>query len=484
MASRVVFDVIFLLVLGMHQAFGQDVVEACATSGCVEPNSLQDETSLLQKAPAVVTKRGATAGEATPPASVVSIPLQKQYVPVSKEGKVIAYKTAYFGELSAGTPKQPFTVVFDTGSGHVVLPKSSCRSEACSKHRNYHRQDSSNAMDIDYNGKPLNPDATERDSVVVSYGTGKVTGEFVQDVVCLGPLDSGCVNLRVVLATEMSDDPFNSFAFDGIMGLGLDSLRLDPKFSMFGEMIAQNPGMLPQFSFFLSRHEDGESRISFGGVDKERATTDVAWTPVAMAELGYWQVQIKQVRIGNTILDDCAQGDCRAILDTGTSLLGVPKQSTREMHRLLARPVPSQVSDPNDIDCRQVPGLTIDFDLGDTVISIPVEDYSRPAPINMTTADGGSSLICRSLLLPIDMKAPVGPKIFIWGEPVLRRYMTVYDLDKKQIGFSLARQTLLPSGKASSSIGAPPEGSLLAGAPLAGASTSRTPPSSPQVTTV
>merc|ERR1719375_1660211 len=188
-----------------------------------------------------------------------------------------------------------------------------------------------------------------------------------------------------------------------------------------------------------------------------------------MSELGYWQVQIKQIRIGDSVLEDCAEGDCRAVLDTGTSLLGVPKIAARNMHRLLARPAPTD-KDPTEIDCRQVPGHSIDFDLGDAVMSIPVEDYSRPAPINMTTANNGSSLICRSLLLPVDMKAPLGPKIFILGEPVLRRYLTVYDLEQKRIGFSLARQPPPPAAPlASSTIGAPPEGSLLAGAPLPGA---------------
>merc|ERR1719152_562414 len=82
-------------------------------------------------------------------------------------------------------------------------------------------------------------------------------------------------------------------------------------------------------------------------------------------------------------------------------------------------------------------------------------------------------LMCRSLLLPIDMKAPIGPKMFVWGEPVLRRYLTVYDLAQKRIGFSLARQPEQPSGGPLRSIGAPPEGSLLAGAPLPGAVGSR-----------
>merc|ERR1719217_1178113 len=131
-----------------------------------------------------------------------TVPLQKQYVPVMKGNKTIAYKTAYFGEIQAGTPSQTFTVVFDTGSGHVILPRTSCRSEACAKHRRYDRSSSSSAVDIKYDGSVLSANDKERDQVVVSFGTGKVTGEFVQDVICVGGDSADCVNLRVVLATE------------------------------------------------------------------------------------------------------------------------------------------------------------------------------------------------------------------------------------------------------------------------------------------
>jgi len=405
-----------------------------------------------------------------------SIPLQKQYVPVVKGNKTIAYKTAYFGEIQVGTPAQTFTVVFDTGSGHIVLPRASCTSEACLKHRTYNRADSSSAVDIKYDGSLIDANEKERDQVVISYGTGKVTGEFIEDVVCVGGLGGKCATVRAVVASEMTPDPFSHFAFDGVMGLGLDALRLNPKFSFYGEMVSQN-AMLPQFSVFLSRQEDGESMITFGGIDKQRVSSDIKWTPVALSELGYWLVQIKEVRIGETVLEDCADGTCRAILDTGTSLLGVPRQTARSMHRLLARPVSSEGKDVSDIDCRQVPGLPIDFYLGDgTVVSLPVEDYSRPAPLNMTTPNNGSSLVCRSLLLPTDMPAPVGPKVFIWGEPVLRRYLTVYDLAEKRVGFAVARQTAQLASQAPS-VGAPPQGSLLAGAPLPGAGGPRAPDS-------
>merc|ERR1719277_2487542 len=117
-------------------------------------------------------------------------------------------------------------------------------------------------------------------------------------------------------------------------------------------MMKQYPSMSPQFAVFLARHDGGDSVISFGGVDASRATSDIAWSPVAMPELGYWQVQIKSIRIDDMVLEDCQDGSCRTILDAGTSLFGVPRDMTKTLHRHLARPVPeSFAGDAEDIDC-------------------------------------------------------------------------------------------------------------------------------------
>lgn len=410
--------------------------------------------------------------------AVYSIPLHKQYVPVQKDGKTVAYKTAYFGEVYLGSPvPQAFTVVFDTGSGHLILPSTSCPSPSCTKHRRYNRTASSSAVDIEYDGSLLSPDATERDQVSIAFGTGEVLGEFVKEVVCLGQVpDAGeittgpnCVDLRVVLASKMTEDPFSHFDFDGVLGLGLTALTLSPEFSLFGQLVAQHEEMQPLFAVFLARHEGYESMISFGGYEEKYAETDIHWAPVTMSELGYWVVQLTNVRVGDQVLEDCSDGSCRAILDTGTSLLGVPKQAVRGLHRMLARPVPEEHTADPAIDCRRLPGSLLSFELGETVVSLQPEDYSRPAPFNMTIPNQDKwRLVCRSLLLPVDMAAPLGPKVFIWGEPFLRRYYTIYDFANKRIGFSLARQ---PSDrKATGSLRATtssPIGSLLAGAPLA-----------------
>merc|ERR1719149_286539 len=51
---------------------------------------------------------------------------------------IVSQKSVYFGSVSIGFPSaQNFTVVFDTGSAHLVLPSVQCVSEACLAPRRY-----------------------------------------------------------------------------------------------------------------------------------------------------------------------------------------------------------------------------------------------------------------------------------------------------------------------------------------------------------
>lgn len=387
----------------------------------------------------------------------VSLPLHKQYVPIVRNGTVVAQKTAYYGEVQLGNPRQTFTVVYDTGSGHLILPSSTCRSETCAKHRRFNRSASSTAVDIEHTGRPIPLTAKTRDQVAITFGTGKVVGEFIEDKACLGPDDSFCVDLRVVMANEMTDEPFGLFDFDGVLGLGLKALTLSPEFSFFGQMALQHPEMQPRFGVYLAHNETGgESMITFGGYEPSKTTSELRWEPIISEELGYWQVQISSVWIGDVELSDCSKGDCKAIVDTGTSLMGVPKIAAAPMHKQLTRPVPEETllaaaEDQTKIDCRSVHAPTIRFNMANGLtLELDAADYSRPSPFNMTVpsnqsdpdAEPTKKLFCRALLLPVDMKALLGPKVFIWGEPVLRKYYTVYDWGEKKIGFANALQAV------------------------------------------
>lgn len=429
----------------------------------------------------------------------VVIPLHRQRVPVRSDADTISYKSVYFGEISVGAPaKQHFSVVFDTGSGHVIVPSSMCTSETCRIHRRYDRQASRHAVDVDYDGTRVLPGAP-RDQITVAFGTGEVTGQFVSDRLCLGgpaaeerlgdasdalpvqeaalaqrrlaanasgadlPSEDNCVELRVVMATEMTHEPFHAFAFDGVLGLGLVGLALAPEFSFFGMMIAQGRVHEPSFGVFLADSDDEVSELCFGGHSPDKVRGQLTWAPVASPELGYWQVNIRAIRVGNRTLDFCADGTCRAVVDTGTSLLAVPRAFSEELQSELEGPLrdPPVLSADSEVDCRRAEGARLHFDIDGSTLTLGPGDYARPAMklqeeaedssegSASDTSDGhadASSITepqskCQPTLMAIDLPEPLGPKLFIMGEPVLRKYYTVYDWQEKRVGFGLAIHT-------------------------------------------
>ena len=65
-----------------------------------------------------------------------------------------------------------------------------------------------------------------------------------------------CPRVEVVLAIEMSENPFGLFEFDGVLGLGLNSLALSNEFSFLGSLMHQKGNSMPVFSVYLSRSGD------------------------------------------------------------------------------------------------------------------------------------------------------------------------------------------------------------------------------------
>merc|ERR1740121_3096960 len=87
-----------------------------------------------------------------------------------KAGMKVVHKTAYYGKIAVGTPRQTFTVVFDTGSGNLMLPSTWCKSHACTMHHRFNRKASTTAEDIEEDGSSSKPGAP-RDQITVTFGT-------------------------------------------------------------------------------------------------------------------------------------------------------------------------------------------------------------------------------------------------------------------------------------------------------------------------
>merc|ERR1719197_1176196 len=58
--------------------------------------------------------------------------------------------------------------------------------------------------------------------------------------------------------------------------------------------------------------------------------------------------------------------------------------------------------------------------------------------VSVATREPAAMQHCQPRVMPVNMKKPLGPNLFILGEPVLHRYYTVYDWHSKQVGFGLA----------------------------------------------
>jgi hypothetical protein len=401
------------------------------------------------------------------------VPLTRESVPVIRNGATVSYKTSYSGLISIGSPAQEFRVVFDTGSAHVVVPSSTCTNQTCLEHRRYEVAKSNSALTINVDGSAV-PEDELCDQVTIGYGTGVITGEFVRERVCPGSLDnvaSGqtpCSEVSIVMAVDMTAQPFQSFKFDGIFGLALDSLALSPEFSFFNSISRSSNGAAGQFGVFLTDGEDSQgSEIALGGHNPVRTLTPLKWSSVAMPELGYWQVHVKEVRIGGKTLEMCKDGACRGIVDTGTSHIGVPGATLSDFMDSLAID-----TDESTTDCRRVEGPEFEIILeGEVKINLTPEQYMRPLALdpnvdysNASTANSNASStqtqvgagvtiaeesrslvaqkpeprVCAPRLMPVNLPDPLGPKLFILGEPILHRYYTVYDWTEKRVGFGIS----------------------------------------------
>jgi len=399
------------------------------------------------------------------------IQLRRELYPVRRGGKVVSHKASYSGHVRLGSF---YRVVFDTGSGHIIVPSVQCTTPTCLKHKRYDIRASPTATAIQSNGDAVLP-GERVDQVTIGFGTGRVTGEFVRDAVCIGSPPSAdaadknislsCITAQIVTAIDMSRQPFQFFDFDGIVGLGLPSLSLAANFSFFDLFSRSKHLGSRQFAVFLTDGENGEeSELALGGYNPQRFEGDLSWAPIVQPKLGHWLVEIVAVRVGGKKLDICHDSMCKGILDTGTSHIGIPASHYSQVADLLTHKAGTLE------DCRQSEAPVLELEMKGFRLTLYPDSYMRKLPlskaidveskggvsptshlrdmrksndtnatVNKTAADTtGAEKMCKPKLMPVSMPKPLGPNLFILGEPLLQRYYTVFDWTSPSAGFAVA----------------------------------------------
>ncbi|CAK0850734.1 unnamed protein product [Prorocentrum cordatum] len=337
---------------------------------------------------------------------------------VRRGGVRMTHKMAYFGTVEIGDPPRPFQVVFDSGSGNLLVPGINCDSEACNGRAMYNHDLSTSGNRIPCPASSQSQAPLE-DHTTVNFGVGQIVGECFEDQICLGTV---CYPAAFIASTYESNTPFASFNFDGVLGLSLPYMSRGPKFNMLERIKATEKLHQTVFAVFLSIRDTGVSEITFGSMKTSHMASDLHWVPVTSRHTGFWEVQISDITIDDRPQNLCV--DCYVAVDTGTSDLAGPTAIIQQLAwRLNVEP-----------DCGNFHNLPrLGFLINGVIMNLEPKDY-------VDEGDGS----CEVSVMSLDIPPPTGP-LFIFGIPFLEKFYTVYDNVNEQIGFAVANQVGGPS---------------------------------------
>jgi len=316
----------------------------------------------------------------------------------------VVHKTAYWGTITLGTPPQEFKVIFDTGSGNLIMPAKSCNMPGCNAHSKFAPDASSSATQV--------TNEKGEGSTEISFGTGDITGDYYEDHFCLG--ESLCSKVRFIASSQQSPEPFSETPFDGILGMGFKDLSMGQGFNIVDDL--NTGGQLPQSTFAVYLTDDGSSEITFGGYRPELIASDVVWADVTHES--YWQVGVEDITFDNAATGFCGSAGCQVAVDTGTSMLAGPSEMVDKLSDKLGA----------KDDCSNFNSLPkIGFKIGNKILNLAPDDY-----MDKSAGD------CSFSLMALDVPPPKGP-LFIFGDPFLRRFVTIYDRQGPKVGFAVAK---------------------------------------------
>jgi len=312
----------------------------------------------------------------------------------------------YYGEISVGTPAQNFEVIFDTGSSNLWVPNVDCTSNCGGLFFHKSEYDHSDSSTYAANGTTFD----------IEYGSGSVSGYFSQDTVVSGGITVTDMSFAEVTDASGLGTGYKFGKFDGILGLGFDSISVEGATTWFHKAIIQGQLDEPVFAFYLGNYADGE--LVFGGYDTNHFTGDITYIDLLSAT--YWEVPLTGVNIDGSSYTSAT----KAIVDSGTSLITGPAADIKKIADLVNATVIAGVEYEVDCDAK-LP--TIEFVVDGNSFTLDGADYILQSGTECILAMEG-----------LDIDSPVGP-LWILGDVFMRKYYTIFDYENERVGIALAK---------------------------------------------
>jgi len=342
------------------------------------------------------------------------------------------FKTEYIGSIGVGTlaggnAQFNARVVFDTGSTNLWVASNLCKTHPCNdaKAKLFYDPHKSITQEefIHTNNKTGDIDC--------HFGSGELIGPLHTDHFHVGPLV--VKKQPFAMIRKMNGYVFESFPFEGILGLGFKSMSFAGIDPFFDHVIAQKLLTNNEFAFFMNVDSTKPSSLLWGGIDKDLYHGPIRMFPVTDAH--YWSLDLLDFKVGNTSLldSDPKKRVKHLVVDSGTTYFTAPSG----LHSKISQALSSE-------DCTNVknhPDLTYvlrgtDGKAYDLVVS------------QETYMIGDHTNYCNAAFWPLNVNNKHGPAMLL-GEVFMRHFFTVFHRgdgkdSSAKVGFAPANTTAIP----------------------------------------
>ncbi|EFR00643.1 aspergillopepsin A [Nannizzia gypsea CBS 118893] len=313
------------------------------------------------------------------------------------------YDTEFVNEITVGN--DTLFVDIDTGSSDFWIFSSQLPEKSQQNHRIYHPEVTGTKIpkhiwDITYND-----------------GTGAAGNVFLDKVSLSGlEVPSQAVEAATWVSYEFADQEVT----DGIMGFGFDSFNtVTPKkqktwFSNIMEQLER-----PLFTACLKHRAPGF--YDFGFIDENKHVGKLSYLPVDTSR-GRWETTFSGFSTGKV---DNSTYRFKAVVDTGTTFMLLPKQITEQYYSSIA----------NSAYDRENGGWTFPCNATLPDFAIHINDYKAIVPgkhINWAQIPGAD--ICFGGLQPVS-----NPPAILGGS-FLKSQFVIFDYTGPRMGFAAQRK--------------------------------------------
>ena len=298
----------------------------------------------------------------------------------------------YYSEVGIGSAGSKFNVIIDTGSDKLWVPSTECVSNVCKAHHQFDPSTSGTFRDLNH-------------QIKMHYGTGAIAARQGTDTVSLG--NSKLEKYPIALSVKQSDAPFSSLRqIDGIFGI-----------SQTSDFSAMNP----EYSFYLSNDTSKAGSLTIGGVDYRHIDPEAEAHVHPTTDPDSWTIDLVDVKVDGQRIGICGDQPCKALIDTGSSLVTAPPA---DFAAFKATGVHA--------DCSGLGGKSVSLIFRDTN-GQEVEYPLTPKEYSIDFQDDHKE--CKLGFGALDM----GPKKWVIGDSFLRRYVASFNKDNHSISFVRSR---------------------------------------------